>query len=185
VDLKSDRAEAPSRLLAGSSSSASDVTILPGDYKLSAGIFFLVLVLAQLHLWIPSLLFGVIAAFLARQTSRVRFVFDKDALEVMIFKDPVSGKREEDGEQMTLADLTDSGENFAVGGQNRWNYDTFYNWEMYPSPENPILVYFKETQTKPEGQIHFFPVLFDGQKLRDVMEQKIPKASLPFTLKGK
>lgn len=33
------------------------------------------------------------------------------------------------------------------------------NWELW-WPEFPILVYFKETQTKPEGQVHFFPVIF-------------------------
>lgn len=38
-------------------------------------------------------------------------------------------------------------------------YSTFVNWELW-WPNFPILVYFKETQTKPEGQIHFFPVIF-------------------------
>jgi hypothetical protein len=38
-------------------------------------------------------------------------------------------------------------------------YSTFVNWELW-WPQFPILVYFKETQTKPEGQIHFFPVIF-------------------------
>lgn len=33
------------------------------------------------------------------------------------------------------------------------------NWELW-WPNFPILVYFKETQTKPEGQVHFFPVIF-------------------------
>lgn len=26
-----------------------------------------------------------------------------------------------------------------------------------------VLVYFKETQTRPEGQIHFFPIIFNGK----------------------
>lgn len=38
-------------------------------------------------------------------------------------------------------------------------YSTFVNWELW-WPNFPILVYFKETQTKPEGQVHFFPVIF-------------------------
>lgn len=38
-------------------------------------------------------------------------------------------------------------------------YSTFVNWEFW-WPNFPILVYFKETQTKPEGQIHFFPIIF-------------------------
>ncbi len=28
------------------------------------------------------------------------------------------------------------------------------------------LLLLQETQTKPEGQIHFFPVLFDGKQVR-------------------
>ncbi len=30
----------------------------------------------------------------------------------------------------------------------------------------------QETQTKPEGQIHFFPIIFDSQKLYDVMVER-------------
>jgi len=41
----------------------------------------------------------------------------------------------------------------------RCRYSTFVNWEFW-WPNFPILVYFKETQTKPEGQIHFFPIIF-------------------------
>jgi hypothetical protein len=37
------------------------------------------------------------------------------------------------------------------------------NWELW-WPSFPVLVYFKETQTKPEGQIHFFPVIFVSTK---------------------
>ena len=43
-------------------------------------------------------------------------------------------------------DLGDTGENFAVGGANRWKYGSFVNWEFFPSADLPILVYFKETQ---------------------------------------
>jgi hypothetical protein len=43
-------------------------------------------------------------------------------------------------------------ENAFVGGDNRWRFDTFVNWE-YWWPGFPVLVYFKETQTKPEGQV--------------------------------
>lgn len=81
--------------------------------------------------------------------------------------------------------LQESGENVFVGGKNRWKlsihfsfftnwnsyqqdkltcsiccrYSTFINWEFW-WPNFPILVYFKEKQTKPEGQIHFFPIIF-------------------------
>ncbi|GFP86095.1 60S ribosomal protein l37-2 [Phtheirospermum japonicum] len=85
---------------------------------------------------------GLLGLLLLVQTTRVRFVFDEEALEVKV------------GDQ-----LQDSGENAFVGGKNRWKYSTFVNWELW-WPTFPILVYFKETQTKPEGQIHFFPVIF-------------------------
>ncbi|TYJ29316.1 hypothetical protein E1A91_A06G061100v1 [Gossypium mustelinum] len=67
--------------------------------------------------------------------------------------------------------LEDSGENVFVGGKNRWKYSTFVNWELW-WPSFPILVYFKETQTKPEGQVHFFPVIFNGKQLYDVMVER-------------
>ncbi|CAI0542930.1 unnamed protein product [Linum tenue] len=67
--------------------------------------------------------------------------------------------------------LEESGENVFVGGKNRWKYSSFVNWELW-WPNFPILVYFKETQTKPEGQIHFFPVIFNGKQLYDVMVER-------------
>jgi hypothetical protein len=57
---------------------------------------------------------GLIGAFLTRQAGKVRFAFDGEALEVM--------KVGSDGV------LISTGENFAVGGRNRWKYDTFVNW---------------------------------------------------------
>jgi hypothetical protein len=81
---------------------------------------------------------GVLGAFLAIQASRVKFVFDDEALEVVI------------------GDTSAKTTNKFVGGANRWKYDTFVNWEFWWAGF-PVLVYFKETQTKPEGQIHFFP----------------------------
>ncbi|XP_051131003.1 uncharacterized protein LOC127251380 isoform X2 [Andrographis paniculata] len=68
-------------------------------------------------------------------------------------------------------ELEESGENAFVGGKNRWKYSTFVNWELW-WPSFPILVYFKEIQTKPEGQIHFFPVIFNGKQLYDVMVER-------------
>ncbi|XP_043699184.1 uncharacterized protein LOC122649975 [Telopea speciosissima] len=97
---------------------------------------------------------GLLGLLLLVQTTRVRFVFDDDALEVKV------------GEQ-----LEESGENVFVGGKNRWKFSTFVNWELW-WPNFPILVYFKETQTKPEGQVHFFPVIFNGKQLYDVMVER-------------
>ncbi|KAF8671887.1 hypothetical protein HU200_049829 [Digitaria exilis] len=67
--------------------------------------------------------------------------------------------------------LQESGENVFVGGKNHWKYSTLVNWELW-WPQFPILVYFKETQTKLEGQIHFFPVIFNGRQLYDVMVER-------------
>ncbi|KAL6783957.1 hypothetical protein ACKKBG_A04185 [Auxenochlorella protothecoides x Auxenochlorella symbiontica] len=99
---------------------------------------------------------GLLGAFLAVQASRVKFVFDEDALEVL------TGKDEEESE------------NAFVGGRNRWSYDSIINWEFW-FPSFPILVYFKEDQTRPEGQIHFFPVLFNGKQLFEVMSERFNK----------
>ena len=47
------------------------------------------------------------------QASRVKFVFEKDALEVVI------GEKDE------------KSENAFVGGENRWQYKAFTNWEFW------------------------------------------------------
>lgn len=62
-------------------------------------------------------------------------------------------------------------DNVIVGGANRWKYSSFVNWEFW-WPNFPVLVYYKETQTKPEGQIHFFPIIFSGKELYDVMVER-------------
>ena len=60
----------------------------------------------------------------AVQASRVKFVFEDDSLEVVL------------GEQQAET------ENAFVGGENKWAFSTFTNWE-YWFPGFPILVYFK------------------------------------------
>ncbi|CAM9753938.1 unnamed protein product, partial [Heterosigma akashiwo] len=52
-------------------------------------------------------------------------------------------------------DLEDSRDNFAVGGKNRWKYDTFTHWQFYPSEEFPILVYFKENKLHQKARFIF------------------------------
>ena len=77
------------------------------------------------------------------------------------------------------ADLTTTGENVVVGGENRWKYDTFVNWDFLPSESFPVLVYFRETQTpvanreevplvvdELDGQVHFFPAISDAKQVR-------------------
>ncbi|KAG0563778.1 hypothetical protein KC19_8G058400 [Ceratodon purpureus] len=103
---------------------------------------------------LPAAPIGLLGLLLLVQTTRVRFVFDDEGLEVKIGKE-----------------LDESEENVFVGGKNRWSYSSFVNWELW-WPNFPVLVYFKETQTKPEGQIHFFPVIFNGKQLYDVMVER-------------
>ena len=59
--------------------------------------------------------------------------------------------------------IKQSKENFAVGGRNRWSYKSFKNWYFVPNKDFPVFMYFSETQTKPEGQFHLFPVIMNGQ----------------------
>ena len=58
------------------------------------------------------------------QTFNVKFRFDDSGLEVVL------GKEEEETE------------NAFVGGKNRWEFDSFTNWEFW-WPSFPVLVYFK------------------------------------------
>lgn len=79
----------------------------------------------------------VFAAFLAIQARRIRFVFDGTSFELKNTAD-LSGSDDA---------LQETGENFVVGGANRWDYDNFVNWDFFPNEQFPILVYFKENQT--------------------------------------
>ena len=114
------------------------------------------------------------ASFLAIQAQKIRFVFDSTAFEL---KNVDLGS--------TTADvLKASGENFVVGGENRWRYDSFVNFDFFPSVEYPILVYFKENQTPEEkwgegpggldkvggGQVHFFPAIGNSKQLKEQFE---------------
>ncbi|KAB1209082.1 hypothetical protein CJ030_MR6G025956 [Morella rubra] len=130
-------------------------TVIPDpDYRIPVVLLGLAGGLAYTNNLLPAAPIGLLGLLLLFQTTRVRFVFDEEALEVKV------------GEQ-----LQNSGENVFVGGKNRWNYSTFVNWELW-WPNFPILVYFKETQTKPDGQVHFFPVIFNGKQLYDVMVER-------------
>ena len=102
---------------------------------------------------------GALGAFLATRTQSVRFVFDTDALEIM-----------SKGAEGTLQSSRD---NFAVGGRNRWTYSAITEWAMYPTPELPVLVYFRETQTKADGQGHLFPVLGKPARLKMLMDVRV------------
>lgn len=162
--------------------------VINEDYKI-AGIFVALglvmsaaLPFAGLGLGVFILLLGVLFYV---QAGRVRFVFDGDSFEVRTL--------EKDGS------LKQEGKNFAVGGDNRWAYSSFVNWEFFPKGFveqglPPVLVYFKETQTPSDkwgvgpgelanseeavangavrGQVHFFPCICDAQQIKSEFEKR-------------
>jgi NIMA (never in mitosis gene a)-related kinase len=108
------------------------------------------------------LLFGLFIAF---QTTNLRFTFDDENFALV------------------KADLSSTGENVVVGGENRWAYKSFVNYDFLPSEDFPILVYFRETQTpvsdreevplvvdELDGQVHFFPAISNVKALRQGFE---------------
>lgn len=153
-------------LLSASSKSIKNdpITITP-TYTVAIGFWVLAgLVYASTRDAFPTLTISAIATLLTVQTGRVRFVFDDEAMEVKVLK-----AKSENGSELSKS------ENNFVGGANRWKYSSWKEWFFIPSKDFPILMYFKETQTKPEGQIHFFPVIMDGRELNDVLMKKVGK----------
>eukprot|EP00752_Nemacystus_decipiens_P011281 g10024.t2 len=133
--------------------------VIPADFKLPIGIASLGLAvtgLGNIGVGFPISVVGLLLAF---QATRVSFEFDDVAMEVKIGNE--------------AGELESSGENAFVGGESRWNYDTWTNWEVYPNEQLPVLMYFKETQTKPEGQIHFFPFIMEPEKLLEEVRSRV------------
>lgn len=118
---------------------------------------------------------GVLGGFLFLQTGKIRFVFDDEAMEVCVLKS------DSDAEQL----LTKTRENFAVGGRNRWTYDSFKEWSFIPTKDFPVFMYYREVQTNPadpKGQFHLFPVIMNGKELYDVLMERVgavPRAIPP------
>lgn len=113
-----------------------------------------------------AIAFTVFAAFIAFQTTNLRFQFDSTSFSLV------------------KADGESNGKNIVVGGENSWKYNTFVNYDFLPSEEFPILVYFKETQTPQEnwvdvpivvdqakGQGHFFPAIANTAQLKAAFTQ--------------
>ena len=138
--------------------------VLEPDYRLGASLAATggVLTFGTLGLGAPvGAPIGLLGAFLASRARAVRFIFSADSFEVMTATD---------------GELAPTGPNFAVGGKNRWRYEAIAEWAMYPSPEAPVLVYFRETQTRPSGQGHLFPILMDPKRLRALMDERVGEA---------
>lgn len=176
-----DTACAPLRA-SGTSSTGDDATIIDADFRL-AGIFLVGgLLLDQLPILKFTLgpIITLLGVLFLVQTFRLKFVCDSTAFAL----------------QNTSKE---SGENIVVGGENRWDYNAFVNYEFFPKgwidqPQGPILVYFKETQTPSDkwkdgpgasansdealakgakpGQVHFFPALCNCQQLQAEWERR-------------
>mmetsp|Transcript_31823 Transcript_31823/g.79399 ORF Transcript_31823/g.79399 Transcript_31823/m.79399 type:complete len:249 (+) Transcript_31823:19-765(+) len=138
---------------------------------------------------LPGVLILLLGILFTVQAGRIRFVFDETSFELK-----TRGSGDTDG---TSGSLQSAGENIIVGGENRWPYESFVNYEFFPSGWlekgwPPILVYFKETQTPSDqwgvgpgqsansaealargarpGQVHFFPALCDCNQLKEQFE---------------
>lgn len=117
------------------------------------------------NLW-AALPLGLLSMQFLAQTGKVRFVFDDKGFEI---------KRVHKGNDEILDPAR---ENLVVGGKNRWDYSAIESWDFFPSYHFPIIVYFKENQSprRQDGsaQLHFFPVLIDGKRLYEVMNERMP-----------
>lgn len=148
------------------------VAVIPPSYNLAAGTGGLAALLAAVPgsaLDGPAGVLALLAGLFGFQAGRVKFTFDDEAFELKI------------GEE-----LEDSGENIVVGGANRWAYKSFVNWDIFPSRDFPILVYFKENQTPEEkwkegpgaldkkggGQLHFFPAVCNVEEICTQFEER-------------
>lgn len=140
-----------------SGAKAPTKTTIPSDYSLAGGLLGLSALSAALLQPAVAVPTAALGAFLAVQTGKIKFTFDEEAMEIFVVR---KGRDE-------------SRENFVVGGKNRWRYSAFTKWGFLPSKEFPVLMYFLETQTKPEGQFHLFPVIINGAALYDSLVDKV------------
>lgn len=179
-DIQKNSFSANTQLLAASEPN-DEVVYIDRDFRLSSIFLFGAFVFAQIPIikFILAPLAGLLGVLFLVQTFRLKFVCDSEAFQL-------------------FNTSQESGENILVGGENRWTYDSFVNYDFFPKgwidqPQGPILVYFKETQTPQDkwkegpgasansdealkdgavpGQVHFFPALCNTKQLRAVWEK--------------
>lgn len=155
----------------GKSSRGGGTVVMPGDYRIGGTLLTVSLLLGPLaHLWGPFFWHALLGGFLTFQSSRVRFRFTDTDLQV-VFIEPFGS----DDEALT-AGVDSSGDNkLQGGGENSWPLSSITNWEFW-WPGFPVLVYFKENATKPDGQPHFFPIIMDGKQLYETMLERMPES---------
>ena len=98
------------RATAGPQGSGGSEVVPSPDYRIGATLVVTAVALASQQKFAAAVPIGILGAFLTVQTSRVKFLFGEDALEVVIGEEKKS-----------------SGENAFVGGENKWKYDSFIN----------------------------------------------------------
>jgi len=119
-----------------------------------------------------ALIFTIFSLFIAFQTTTLRFGFDDDSFSLV--------KSGSGGTPLVE-------ENIVVGGENKWKYTSFQNYNYLPSSKFPILVYFREDQTPIEnreeidasilqvdtleGQVHYFPAISNTQQLTNEFQK--------------
>ena len=140
------RRPGPSALAMARSDATDEVVVMDKDFRLSAIFLALGLILDRipyLQLFLGPLVTALGVLFLV-QTFRVNFVCDGTTFSVQ--------NASKEGDDAI-------NENIVVGGENRWTYDSFVNYDFFPEgwvdqPQGPVLVYFKETQTPSGKTIH-------------------------------
>jgi hypothetical protein len=159
----------PFPFLRQKASAKEGLTVLPGDYRIGATLLTVATFLGPgCHLWSQFFVHGLLGAFLAFQASRVRFRFSDTELDVVFIEPGASD------DTALAADTDSSGDNkLQGGGANKWALSSITNWEFW-WPGFPVLVYYKENQTRPDGQPHFFPIIMDGKKLYETMLARMP-----------
>jgi len=171
--------------MASDSTGGNNEIVIGKDFRLCAiflGVGLLLDQIPYLQVTLGPILTLLGVLFLV-QTFRLNFVCDDSTFSL----------------QDTSSEEASIGENIVVGGENRWTYDSFVNYDFFPAgwidqPQGPILVYFKETQTPSDkwnegpgasansdnalakgavqGQVHFFPALCNTEQLRSVWEKQ-------------
>lgn len=102
------------RIVAQAKRGSSRETIIPEpDYKLAGAFLALSGLAAYSEHPTTAGILGIFGIFLGVQAGTFKFVFDDEAIEVVV------------GSKMTKSD------NVFVGGRNRWTYDSIVSWVLW------------------------------------------------------
>ena len=152
---------------------ASGMTVIPGDYRIGGVLLSVAAFLGPVcHLWTQFGVHGFLGAFLAFQASRVRFRFSDTDLDVVFIEPGADDSTARRGHRQQRRQQAAGRRRQQVVLRERHQLGVLV-------PRLPVLVYYKENQTRPEGQPHFFPIIMDGKKLYEQMLEKMPTSVNP------